>query len=364
MMKGKAVIPLVLGLCIGLVAVKFVVDTLKKAQASGSSQRAITAVRAKQDIHAYALITPELVEVIETTDNKFAPVNERVSKLEDLKDRVSAKAIPRHAPILQSMLAPPGTPHGMEGRIKPGYRAVSVKIDEVTGVAYQVQPGDLVDVIVVMDIDTGGRSKKKETMAEVILQRVEVAAIGQSTTSTSEEAASKVKPAKSATLLVPEEDVPKLHLAATRGKITLSMRGNDDHMTSTPAVAHSDDLLSGTARPPAAPAGQTVAIAEPSRWERFMRPVPEEPAPPHGVLVYRRITGTNTPTSIERITFENAHSAKIVDVTDNPVRPAGAMMMRGGSQPRPISRPIAPIPSNADEEVRGIPENEEQEKSE
>jgi pilus assembly protein CpaB len=344
MMKGKAVIPLVLGLCIGLVAVKFVVDTLKKAKASGSSQQTITAVRAKQDISAYALLTPEMLEVVETTDSKLVPSNERIPKIDDVKGRVTAKAIPRHAALLQSMLAPAGTPHGMEGRIKPGYRAVSVKIDEVTGVAYQVQPGDLVDVIVVMDIDTGGRSKKKQTIAEVILQRIEVAAVGQSTTSGGEEASAKVKPAKSATLLVPESDVPKLHLAATRGKITLSMRGGDDKLTSWMPTAHSDDLISGMTRDTEAPPQhETVAAAFSSTQPDsvFEKPQDSSIEAPHGVTVYRRLAGSNAAPIIERITFENNRSTKVIDVTDSPVRATGAMMMRDNASRRTPPRPSA-----------------------
>jgi len=363
-MKGKAVIPLVLGLCIGLVAVKYVIDTVKKAQASGASSRAIKVVRAKQDIGAYAQVTPDLVELIETSDNAFAPANDRIAKVEDLKDRVTSKAIPRHSPVLLSMLAPPGTQHGMEGRIKPGYRAVSVKIDEVTGVAYQVQPGDMVDVIVVMDIDSGDRGKKKETIAEVILQRVQVAAIGQSTASSSEEASAKVKPAKSATLLVAEADVPKLHLAATRGKITLSMRGTDDELSSAPAVAHSNELFGGLQSKLSSglDMSQALALAEPKTKPAAIQPKPQPVQEnPHGVIVYRRMTSANvnTPVSVEKITFENAHSAKIIDVTDSPFRRVAAMMR--GQQQSDLT-PDSPAPNNETEVVGDNPSPVKQDK--
>jgi pilus assembly protein CpaB len=334
-MKGKAVIPLVLGLFIGLAAMKLVVDTLKKARASSGTQQTVTAVRAKQDIPAFTQLTKEMVETVETSDSRLAPSADRVSSWDEIKDRVTAKAIPQDAPILKSMLAPPGTPPGMQGRIQPGFRAVSVKIDEVTGVAYQVQPGDLVDVIVVMDIESGDRGKKKETIAEVILQRVEVAAIGQSTATSTEDAAAKVKPAKSATLLVQEADVPKLHLAATRGKITLSMRGNQDLLESEPAMAHSADLFKAL-RSTASALGEKLvssASAAPKSWTPPRNSM-GEPEPPHGVIVYRRSTAANSQTEIERITFENARSSKIIDVADNPVRRMSAMLRGGPLTPR------------------------------
>lgn len=350
-MKGKAVIPLVLGLGIGLVAVKYVIDTVKQARASGASSRTVKVVRAKQDIGAYVQITPEMVELVETGDGAFAPSSDRITKIEDLKDRVAGKSIPRFSPVLQSMLAPPGTPHGMQGRIKQGYRAVSVKIDEVTGVAYQVQPGDLVDVIVVMDIDSGDRGKKKETIAEVILQRVEVAAIGQSTSGASEEAGSKVKPAKSATLLVTEADVPKLHLAATRGKITLSMRGTEDETFSPPAVAHSNDLFKTLqSKLQALSATPALAMAAPKPVP-MSQPAPRELDAPHGVIVYRRATigNTNVPVSVERITFESAQSSKIIDVSDSPFRRTSSMMRTSLQGSRPDSP--AGVPPTGQEDL-------------
>ena len=160
-MKRTAIIPLVLGLGIGLLAVKFGVDSIRKAQASIAARQSVTVVRAKQDIAAYEGIQKDMVETVETADSLFAPATERMDKVETAIGRVTSKPIPKNAPVLLSMLAPVGTRPGMVGRIPPGYRAVSVKIDEVSGVAYQVQPGDWVDVIVVMDVDTGGGPRRK-----------------------------------------------------------------------------------------------------------------------------------------------------------------------------------------------------------
>ncbi|MEK6677372.1 MAG: Flp pilus assembly protein CpaB [Planctomycetota bacterium] len=353
-MKGKAIIPLVLGLGIGLVAVKFVIDTVSKAKASGGAQQKITAIKTKQDIPAFTLLTAEMVELVETQENTFAPAKDRISKLEEAVGRVTAKAIPQFSPVLLSMLAPPGTSAGMEGRIKPGFRAVSVKIDEVSGVAYQIQPGDVVDVIVVMDIDSGERRKTKETIAKVIVPRAEVAAIGQSTATSAEDATSKVKPAKSATLLVTEEDAIKLHLAATRGKITLSLRGRDEVVSGQSITANSQDLFSSLFPSSRKPPEQVASAAPPSKpfWSSFGASEHEQTLPleqdmPHGVTVYRRATSGNTSgrVEVERITFENARSSKIVDVGDRPVS-RSASLLRETPAPRPAPAnqrsPVAP----------------------
>jgi len=302
-MKGKAVIPLVLGLLIGLVAVKYVIDTVRKAQASGQARSTVHVVRAKQDIGAYLEINEDMVEVVETADGQLAPSSDRIEKVEDAIKRVTAKSIPAKAPVLLSMLAPKGARPGMVARIPTGFRAVSVKIDEVTGVAYQLKPGDWVDVNVVMDVNSG--SRKKETISEVILQRIQVAAIGQGVQT--EPSGNKVKPAKSATLLVKEEEVPKLHLAATRGKITLSLRGEQDsELSEKQAKASNRDLFGEEQAAPIEPF-RSAAAEE-----------PKAPGQTHDVIVFRGSPGRGA--SLERMTFEGPDSFNLLGVSKDASR--------------------------------------------
>ncbi len=360
-MNTKAIIPLVLGLCVGLVAVKYLVDTLKKARGSTAAPTS-TFVRTTQDIDSFQKITPELLELVETTDVSLIPSNERITSIDEVKDRVAAKDIPQNSLIVLSMLAPEGTEAGMKGQIPPGYRAVSVKIDEVTGVAYQLKPGDWVDVIVVMSVDTGRR--KKETVAEVILQHVEVLAIGQTTTGpTGETGKSKAKPAKSATLLVPEDDAPKLHLAATRGRVTLAMRGADSLTTEVPAVAReSEDFYnptaasseeetastdSGTSSGPAGFLGTFVAFAA-TPPQTVPEPEPE-PEPPHGLTIYRGLPNVGEP-KVEQVVFANGASRTVVGVSSGPVaRAVASKDNRAERKPRPQRRSDQTEPVKPDE---------------
>jgi pilus assembly protein CpaB len=390
-MKRKAVIPLVLGLGIGLVTVRFLVNTIRTAQASNRSVNTVTVVRAKQDINAYEPITPEKVEVLSTADSLLAPANGRIGSMDELKDRVAAKAIPAGAAVLKAMLAPEGTPPGLVGRIPAGFRAVSVKIDEVSGVAYQIKPGDWVDVIVVMDIDAGARGKK-ETIAEVILQHVQVAAIGHTTTAPgAEESTSKVKPAKSVTLLVPEMEVPKLHLAGTRGKLTLAMRGEDGQTSRHAASATLSDVLAGmnpqNQAPDAPGANQSPSLMG-ALFGTFGRgksgadaaqsaepPVPEDERmgrlatahPPHTVLVRHGSTLGDKPAAVEQITFEHAESSRIIEATKGlPTRAAATLKgthgIRGpqeaGPQRDTSFSPAAERSDNVKEE-QSLPDDDE-----
>lgn len=356
-MKGKAIIPLALGLVVGLLAVKFLVDTLKKAQASGSEKQTITAVRATQDIDAFQEITRELVEQIEAADSKLIPASERIANIDDVLGRVTSKSIPMQSPVFKSMLAPEGTDAGMAGRIEEGFRAVSVKIDEASGVAYQLRPGDWVDVIVVMDIDTGSRTgRKKQTIAEVILQHVQIAAIGQNTSGPSSGTAdAKVKPAKSATLIVAEEDVPKLHLAGTRGKITLAMRGQDSKITEKPPIARESELYRnfGGEEPVEAPAPVVIAAPTP-------QPAPvAQPVPTHNLMVYTHLPKAPGPKS-EQFMFENARSRTILSLGDGPGSRAGSLFQRKNTAHDLLTRPgTTPAPqAPAPDTNRPAPSNE------
>lgn len=338
-MKGKAIIPLVLGLGVGLLAVKMLVDTLKKARASGADQRMVTVVRAKQDIGELEEITTDLVEQIEVADTKLIPANERMATAEEVIGRVTSKSIPRQSPILKSMLSPEGTESGMAGRIQPGYRAVSVKIDEASAVAFQVKPGDWVDVIVVMDVQSNNRQgggSKKQTIAEVILQKVQVGAIGQITSGGAGGATAdaKVKPAKSATLIVKEEDVPKLHLAGIKGKITLAMRGADDSVANVPVIARESEVFSygrnqdESEEPPAKPEPRLQPKA--NLFANIFKPA--EPEPPHGVTVYHG--APSGAIKVEQFMFENSKSRNLLSISDGPGSRA-ATLFGGVNRSRP-----------------------------
>ena len=315
-MKGKAIIPLAAGLAIGIFAVKLAVDKISKAQAAGAKTGIVKVVRATRDISSYEKLTADAIEVIETEENMFISKEDRIGSVEEVIGRVTAKAISVNAPILRSILAPEGTPPGMVGRIPEGFRAVSVQISEVTAVAYQIQPGDWVDVIVVMDVSTpvGGR----KTIAQVILERIQVAAIGDTTAPSSGPGKAKTRPARSVTLFVVEEDVPKLHLAATQGKITLAMRGDDPAVNGAHRSASMQDLLSGDREQPKSQPPPDWMTSMLRMGNKTPEPELEDERPPHAVTVYRLTRGGNTAQNIERLTFENSESSTIIDVSFGP----------------------------------------------
>ena len=342
-MKGKAIIPLVLGLGVGLVAVKLGVDTIKKSQASTANRTTVTALRATVDIDARVKVTAEMIEEVKTEVNAFLPTDELFETSKEVVGRVTARVISQGSPVLKSSLTPPGTEVGVEGAIEPGYLAYSVEIkDEASSVAYQIKRGTWVDVIVVMKIQ--GERRRQETISEVLLQHVQVLAVGRTASGAQPEGNTKAKAAKSVTLHVPENDVPKLHWAAMEGEIALAMRGDNEPIATTRPPTRLDDLFQKNQQQDPAPRSSEPGNApQPSLWQNAwksfaqkgsmettssveIQPEPE-PDPQCEVVVVRNSTKAKGGGTVERIVFENSRSRKVVAATE------GKQSTKGSSQP-------------------------------
>ena len=87
-MKTKAIIPLAIGLAVGLVAVKYTLDTVNAAQGSGAPTGLLTVVMAGQDIPSCAAIAPNMLTVAETPKTSLLP-DTVFAKVEDLAGRVA-----------------------------------------------------------------------------------------------------------------------------------------------------------------------------------------------------------------------------------------------------------------------------------
>ena len=328
-MKGKAIIPLVVGLCIGLVAIKFVVDAVREAQATGTPKETVTVVRAAADINVGEEFSPDLLEEVEVIPSGLVPANQRVGSIADLEGRVAVKTIPQGAAVLKTMLAPEGTKPGMVARVPRGFRAFSVPISETSAVAFQFRPGDWVDVIVVMDIKGAGR--RTETISEVILQNIQVIAVGRSQSSRATTGNQKAKAAKSATLLVPEMEVPKLHLARTRGTIALALRGDDGMTTPHGARAALSDLFT---LPASSKADEPTPVPAP-RIEIVQVTKPE----PYPVTIYAGLSG-RLGVHVQRLTFESERSRRLLAFQRGRINGQRAVMTsQSASRPTPQSDP-------------------------
>jgi len=139
-------------------------------------------------------------------------------------------------PLLDSKLATKGAGGGLSVTIPEGMRAVSVKVDEVIGVAGFVVPGTRVDVVLTLNPRGGGG----ESITQVLLQNVPTLAAG---ASMQPDAQGKPQRVTVITLLVTPDQAEVLILAANEGRIQLALRNTLDLATLTPRGVRSASLL-------------------------------------------------------------------------------------------------------------------------
>ena len=131
----------------------------------------------------------------------------------------------QNEPLLPLKLASPEAGAGLPPAIPPGLRAVSVRVNEVIGVAGYVLPGTRVDVVATVS----PTQKPGDITSKVILTNVQVVAAGTKIDRQTDK--DKPQPVTVVTLLVNPEESERLTLAASEGKIQLALRNPLDKET-------------------------------------------------------------------------------------------------------------------------------------
>ena len=150
------------------------------------------------------------------------------TSLEAIKDRVLLIDLKRSELLLESKLAPLGTTSGGVAAVTDiDKRAMSVKVDDVIGVAGFIKPGDRVDVMVTIEPEGG---KQANMMSKMILENVKVLATGTQMERKGKD--EEPKPVQVITVEVNVEEAEKLALASTQGRLRLALRNplNKEHV--------------------------------------------------------------------------------------------------------------------------------------
>src|SRR5260370_40563618 len=145
---------------------------------------------------------------------------------EKLVGRVAVTNLAVREPIIESRLAPEGTAGGLSAIIPEGYRAMTVKVDDVVGINGFIMPGTLVDVVVVMTPQEATAGQAAGPISKIVLQNIKVLANGQNIDKPENQR--DANSVKAVTLLVTPEQAEKLALAASEGKLKLVMRNSID----------------------------------------------------------------------------------------------------------------------------------------
>ncbi len=194
------------------------------------------------------------------------------SKPEDLIGRGLIMPVMTNEPFLPSKLASKEAGAGLPPVIPEGQRALSVRVNDVVGVAGYVLPGTRVDVVATMNPS----QNQTDITSKVILTNVQVVAAG-----TKIEQDDKNKPIQVAvvTLLVNPDEAEKLTLASTEGKIQLALRNPLDKTAPATHGIRPAPLMSG------GPV-RRMASANPSPRQPQVA-IPQAPAPAPTVEIIR-----------------------------------------------------------------------------
>jgi pilus assembly protein CpaB len=207
-----------------------------------------------------------------------------------LVGRVVLSGVAAREVITEAKLAPEGTTGGLSAVIPEGYRAMTVKVDEVVGVSGFLSPGTLVDVVVTMA--PAENSSSKDTISKIVLQNIKVLASGQNIDQPKDNR--EASAVRSVTLQVSPEQAEKLALASSEGRLQLVMRNSVDQDDQQTPGANKRSLLSGERAMPLPDSSSLVSQAPVARVRRapvrvkpvVVAPQRREPAPRPSIEVF------------------------------------------------------------------------------
>lgn len=219
----RAVWVLALSVVLGLVVTVMAVNWVSQKGAVSSNK----VVVAMTDIELGSRLTPQMLATVDWPTGSMPPG--AFSDIKELQDRVVKTSIQRGEAILSGKLAPVGTQGGLSAVITDGKRAMTVRVNDVVGVAGFALPGNYVDVMVNAQRDKDGvraNEEKQQIISKTVLEHVLVLAVAQEAGRDD----TKPKVVNAVTLELTLEDAEKLDLARNIGTLSLVLRNQVDKL--------------------------------------------------------------------------------------------------------------------------------------
>ncbi len=234
-MKNKPIIMIAIAVIFGAMSI-FVADVWLEASSNAHpvAQKVVkieapaikyaTIVAAAKPLRYGDKITAEdLVEIPWPEDKLPAGAYKNINQAVSDGERLVLTPIEVNELLLLSKLSGKDGRAALSNKLSSGMRAVTIPVDDVSGVAGFITPGDRVDIVLI---------RSGETMsADVILQNVKVITVDQA----ADERNTSAKVANAITLEVTSEEAKKLALAKATGKLSLTLRAAGDQVLSADA---------------------------------------------------------------------------------------------------------------------------------
>jgi pilus assembly protein CpaB len=228
----KALGLLLLAVVCGLAAAIYAAGWVSQ-RANVASQKVVVAA---VDIELGSKINPQMLTTVEWPSGSIPAGAFR--NVKELEDRVLKVGVLRGDAILDRKLAPSGTQGGLSAVIAPGKRAMTVRVNDVIGVAGFALPGNYVDVMVNAQMERA-KGDTPVPVSMTVLEQVLVLAVAQEANRDD----TKPKVVSAVTLELSPEDAEKLDLARSVGSLSLVLRNQLDKNNIATNGVTKNDLL-------------------------------------------------------------------------------------------------------------------------
>lgn len=236
-MKNKLI--LILAIILGLAAAAgiyiFLDNTKKTYQVNGDFVRV---VMARQRIPARTQITGQMIE-LKDIPAKYLNANAMVDSKEVVGKTTKSEILPGEQILRDRIAKDKDASEGLAFQLPAGRRAVTVAVDEVSGLAGLVKAGDRVDVLGTFDLQ-GAVGQEKTSATSLLIQNVNVLSVDQSTSPdilNSQDAKKGNNSARTITLSVTPEQAQSLVLCSEKGTIRLALRpATDQEIVNLPSI--------------------------------------------------------------------------------------------------------------------------------
>jgi pilus assembly protein CpaB len=232
MRNMKAIGLLILAIIAGLAAAVYAASWIAQRGSIASTKVVVAAV----DIELGSKINAQMVQNVDWPSGSLP--DGAFKDVKDLQERVVKVSVQRGEPVLERKLAPAGTKGGLSAVIASGKRAMTVRVNDVVGVAGFALPGNYVDVMVNTQQDRG-QGQAPSQISMTVLEQVLVLAVAQEASRDD----TKPKVVSAVTLELAPGDAEKLDLARSVGTLSLVLRNQLDKNNVATVGITRDQLL-------------------------------------------------------------------------------------------------------------------------
>ena len=216
-MNVKKMAPLIVALILGGIAAKMAFDFIQKRNSGlNAEQKRPQMVVAKRSVEAGTALTEEDLALGDVSSD--AVPDTAFTSMDQVLGRVTVVQLLEGQAITSTLLAPRGMGPGLQAAVPLGMRAVTVEINEMTGVAGYLVPGCHVDVIQTLRDDKTG-----QPTARTLAQNVKITAVGQRHNPQDGDGGGR-----SITLLVTPPQAELMELCSTIGRPRFVLRNGND----------------------------------------------------------------------------------------------------------------------------------------